>query len=90
MGDQKQIPVVPEDIKLNLDKVSGGVLEWGLCEFNDMYAEKCPVGSYAITKGNWWYQCMAKDKGHETNYWHCSAFKEEPTVIYARPRNSNE
>ena len=52
----------------NLDKASGGTLEWGLCEFNNMDAQECPVGSYAITEGNWWYQCKAADETHETNY----------------------
>ena len=74
----------------NLDKVSGGTLEWGLCEFNYMDAQKQPVGSYAITKGNWWYQCKEADETHETNYWKCEAFDDTPSIIYARPRNSNE
>ena len=70
--------------------VSGGVLAYGICEFNDMDAEKCPVGSYAITPENWWYQCKAPDETHKTNYWKCEAFKSTPVKIFGRPRNSNE
>ena len=74
----------------NLDSVGGGVLDYGLCEFNNMNAEKCKIGSYAITPGNWWYQCKAADETHKSNYWKCEKFDETPTVLYARPRNSNE
>ncbi len=78
--------------KLNdeqLDKVSGGTLKYGLCEFNQMDASKCEVGSYAITTGNLWYQCKVDTDG--SHYWYCTAFPDDkPKVIEGRPRNSNE
>lgn len=85
----QKVPELPRKLdELNLDGVAGGQLEWGICEFFDMDAEDYPVGSFAITSGNWWYQCKAAD---ETNYWFCTAFSDKtPRVIHARTRNSNE
>jgi hypothetical protein len=65
-------------------------LEWGICQYSDMDATKCPVKSIAITSNNWWYECVGDDDKPEENVWCCSEFSNNPRVVRARPRGINE